>query len=48
MVRREVVAAKVGRARARLNDAALPLLGPEEGIPALRTFLAAITTAAEL
>jgi uncharacterized protein YutE (UPF0331/DUF86 family) len=30
MVRREVVAAKVGRARAWLNDAALPLLGPEE------------------
>ena len=30
MVRREVVAAKVGRARAWLNDAALPLLGSEE------------------
>jgi uncharacterized protein YutE (UPF0331/DUF86 family) len=30
VVRREVVAAKVGRARARLNDAALPLPGPEE------------------
>ena len=31
MVRREVVASKAGRARTWLNDAALPLLGPQEG-----------------
>ena len=30
MVRREVVASKVSRARAWLNDAASPLLGPQE------------------
>lgn len=30
MVRREVVASKVSRARAWLNDAAPPLLGPQE------------------
>ena len=31
MVRPDVVAAKAGRARAWLNDAALPLLGPLDG-----------------
>jgi len=30
VVQREVVVSKVGRARAWLNDAALPLLGPQE------------------
>ena len=51
MVRREVVAAKAGRARAWLNDAAATLLGPLDAFlsePKARdlSFLVAITAAA--
>jgi len=55
VVSRDIVAAKAGRARVWLNDAATTLHDSErvhreahDGIPALRSFLLAVTTAAGL